>query len=247
MSEYYESYYDKLSLSLNKMNGGASFDNDNLIMHVFLGILVIVVIYAMREMNTKYEKIINNMNRQVETKIIQMPQQQIQQPEIKQSQENQSATQNIRVNLHKADEKDVQIFPPKSSLDLWREYDYRTLNDPLVAPRRRDDFNLPVLPLPTRGYPAAYKKVGMLIDKKAHDNDRYKFLLLMGRNTHPGSYVFEYYAMENDKNGSLKFDVCRRGRQELQTDDKIRINELDRTYTVVMDRILGYEYDPYLY
>jgi hypothetical protein len=252
MSGYYNSYYDTLSTSLSSMSGGASFDNENLIIYVLLGIIVIVIMYSMREVNKKYENIIDNINRPIETKIIQVPQQIQQQNQQENRQQNQqeniqkrqeSEPQNIQVNLHKG----TPSQPQKTPFELWREYDYRSLNDPLVAPRRRDDFNLPVLPLPTRGYPAAYKKVGMLVDRKAHDNDRYKFLLLMGRNTHPGSYVFEYYAMENDKNGSLKFDVCRRGRQELQSDDKVRINELDRTYTVVMDKMLGYEYDPYLY
>ncbi len=128
---------------------------------------------------------------------------------------------------------------------LLREYDYRTLNDPLVAPRRRDDYNLPVLPYPTRGYPAPYKKVGILIDKTAHDNDKYKILLLMGRNTHPNSTAYDYYAVENDKNSALKFDINKT--REMQSGDVVKIEELNKTYTVVIDKVLGYEYDPYLY
>jgi hypothetical protein len=63
-----------------------------------------------------------------------------------------------------------------------RDYDYRTLNDPLVAPRRRDDYNLPVIPYPSRGFPPPFKKVGLLIDNSSSENDKYKILLLMGRN-----------------------------------------------------------------
>lgn len=262
MSNYYNyydsnSYYDSFTPS-NNMSGGALFDNDNLIMYVLLGLIIIVVVVVMRQMNDKYEKILDNMSKPktqmiqlpVQTQNQQHPQQQLQNNEIMTQQsedQNQQMQQgSVKINIHKVD-KEVPFFPRKTAFDLWREYDYRTLNDPLVAPRRRDDFNLPVLPLPTQGYPAPYKKVGLLVDRKTHDNDRYKFLILMGRNTHPGSYHFEYYAAENDKASVLKFDVCKRGKHELQTDDKVRIGELDRTYTVVMDRILGYEYDPYLY
>lgn len=263
MTSYYN-YYDTFPSSpLNNMNGGELFDNDNLATYILLAVMVIAIIYVVREMNNRYDKLLNNISQQ-RTQLIQLPlqmpqqqtqqtqktQQNVQQEFIEQEQEqNQIEPQvsgHLKVNVHKIN-REVPFFPRKTAFDLMREYDYRTLNDPLVAPRRRDDFNLPVLPLPTRGYPAAYKKVGLLVDRKAHDNDRYKFLILMGRNTHPGSYHFEYYAAENDKAGVLKFNVSKRGKQELQTDDKVKIDELDRTYSVVIDRILGYEYDPYLY
>jgi len=128
-----------------------------------------------------------------------------------------------------------------------REYDYRTLYDPLVAPRRRDDYDLPVLPYPTRGYPNPFHKMGLLIDRHADNNDRYKILLLMGRNTYPGSRTFEYYATENLPNSGIKFNIEKRNGRELYTDDSVKIRELNnKHYRVVLDQPLGYSYDPYI-
>jgi Family of unknown function (DUF5755) len=257
MSLYNDLYYEPnyLEQALSNMGGGALSDNS---IYLLIGLLLVVIIYIVYEMNSKYNSLVTTIRDPRQLQIVashpqsyqasppeEIPQEDLQIPQEEvQTQQQQPGV--VNVNVHKL-KKEVPFFPERTPFDLWREYDYRSLNDPLVAPRRRDDFNLPVLPFPSRGYPAPYKKVGLLIDKGAHDNDRYKILLLMGRNTHPGSYVFEYYAVENDKNSALKFDVCKHGKYELQTDDKIRISELDRTYTVVMDKILGYEYDPYIY
>lgn len=131
----------------------------------------------------------------------------------------------------------------KHPMQYLREYDYRTLNDPLVAPKRRDDYNTPVLPLPTRGYPPPYKKMGLLVDNNA--NDKYKILFLMGRQKHPNSTVYDYYAVDSDNHGMVKFNINKT--RELQEDDTIQIKELDRTYKVSLDKTLGFDYDPYLY
>lgn len=138
--------------------------------------------------------------------------------------------------------KNEKIMTP---FDFMREYDYRTLNDPLVEPRRRDDYNLPVLPVPTRGFPPPFKKMGVLVNEEANDNDKFKFLLLMGRNRFPNSNVYNYYAVENDKNSALKFHIHKT--KELQSDDHVKIPELHNNYKVVLDKTLGYEYDPYIY
>jgi hypothetical protein len=148
---------------------------------------------------------------------------------------------NISVNIIKEPPPPIQQSPIINPL---REYDYRTLLDPLVAPRRRDDYNLPVLPIPTRGFPAPYKKMGLLIDKNAHTNDVYKILLLFGRNTHPNSSSYEYYAIK-DISSPIKFDIKKT--RELNTDDVVVIEQLGKPYTVILDKTLGYDYDPYLY
>lgn len=153
------------------------------------------------------------------------------------SQMVQRSPRNISINVDQTDNT-----PP---VNPYRAYDYRALYDPLVAPRRRDDYNLPVLPVPTRGFPAPFKKMGLLVDKRANNDSRYKILILMGRNTYPSSNVYDYYATEA-QNSAIKFNIEKT--RELQTDDIVRIHELNnREYTVVLDKMLGYSYDPYLY
>lgn len=203
----------------NKMVGGC--DNYSLVVSVSLVILVCVALYFAYSFYTKAPQ--TNTQPELSNQIIQ---QQNQPQELQQ----------IKVNINNAQERPINFL---------RDYDYRTLYDPLVAPRRRDDYNLPVLPLPTRGYPSAFKKMGILIDKNASNDDKYKILVLMGRNTFPNSSVYEYYVTENSKDSVLKFDIDKT--REIQTDDKIKVNELDKDYTVVLDKTLGYQYDPYLY
>jgi hypothetical protein len=227
MFPYNSDYYYDLDMS----GGGIALTNN--MTYLLCVLLVVVVFYVFYEMNNKYDIILNKL---YEPKN-QIPQQQPQQ----QQQQQGETTQKINVNLNK------DVPPPKTPFEFMREYDYRALNDPLIAPRRRDDYNLPVLPVPTRGFPAAYKKVGLLIDNTADNNDRYKILLLMGRNTHPNSTAYEYYAVDSDKNSALKFEICNRGTRELQTDDRVSVKELGRIYTVKIDQMLGYEYDPYIY
>ena len=218
----------------NLMSGGGLSENSLYLLYAILFIIVIFVVY---KINYKYDNLMYRLNRQHELQEQQFLRKKMQ--EIKEKEdENENQDKQISVNVNN------QQVPVRSPFEMMREYDYRTLNDPLVAPRRRDDYNLPVLPYPTRGLPAPYKKVGILIDKSAHNNDRYKILLLMGRNTYPSSNVFDYYALENDKNSSLKFDINKT--RELQTDDKVEIKELGKVYTVITDRMLEYSYDPYI-
>jgi hypothetical protein len=128
-----------------------------------------------------------------------------------------------------------------------RDYDYRALSDPLVPPLKRDDYNISVLPpIPTRGYPTAYKKMGLLLDPEAENTDPYKFLILVGRQKHTGSNVYDYYVTENKPDSALKFDLPN-VRKELSTDDTLRIDELGKTYNVKIDRSLGFDYNPFLY
>lgn len=134
---------------------------------------------------------------------------------------------------------------PPNPYELMRKYDYETLENPLVPPLKRDDFNIPVIPIATRGYPTAFKKMGLLVDKTADNSDKYKFLILIGRQKYPSSNWYEYYATENNVNGYVKFDLSN-VKRELFTDDVVRINELGKEYVVVLDRNLGYEYVPFL-
>lgn len=133
-----------------------------------------------------------------------------------------------------------------STLDPLREYDYRTLNDPFVPPLKRDDYNISVLPIATRGYPTGYKKIGLLIDPEAENSDKFKFMILVGRQKYPGSTQYDYFVTDNNQESVLKFDLPHL-HKELYTDDEVTIHELNKKYKVKIDRSLGFEYNPFAY
>jgi hypothetical protein len=266
MSNYY-SYdfpnigYSKFDLmSDHMMSGGAVQDNTMYLLYI---VLFLVVMYILYKMNHKCDSMLHKIgNQQRDIHMINKKYDKVAHDHDHDhnhnhdhssssghsnigGEDNANKKISINVNSNGNSGSDQNIPMSISPANIMRDYDYRALNDPLVAPRRRGDYNLPVLPLPSRGFPAPYKKVGVLIDKSTDNNDRYKILLLMGRNTYPSSTAYDYYVVENDKNSSLKFDIHKN--RELQTGDIVHVHELNKEYKVFMDRILGYEYDPYLY
>lgn len=164
---------------------------------------------------------------------------------------------NVNNNMNNGMVTDVQmpvspppvIITPQPTVPLVREYDYRTFNDPLVPPYKRSDYEPSILSAPsfaTRGYPTAFKKIGVLNDQSANNADKYKFMILMGRQTYPGSNYYDYYVIENKDESSLKFDL-KDLHKEMNDGDIITINELGKTYTLKVDRDLGFRYSPFLF
>lgn len=156
----------------------------------------------------------------------------------------------ITINVDVNSRQPITLPPPPPPLDPYapmRDFDYRALSDPLVPPLKRDDYNIPVLPLPTRGFPSSYKKMGTLVNKTADNTDPYKFLFLIGRQKYPGSDYYEYYCTEkgSEGNGALKFDLCDLKR-EVFSGDKITVKQLGTEYEVTADKTLNYEYNPYM-
>ena len=151
------------------------------------------------------------------------------------------------------------IRPPPSvavGQDLYgilRNYDYKTYNDDLTPPRKRDDYMIPAhvvdpnrFGLYTRGGPTAFKKMGMLDDPSGNPGDPYKFLTLMGRQKYYNSTQYEYYVVSTNRDENIKFDLDRYKR-ELFTDDTVIIPQLgNKTYHVTIDKNLDYEYSPYI-
>lgn len=126
-----------------------------------------------------------------------------------------------------------------------RNYDYRTFADPLVPPYKRDDYMLSYPSYPTRGFPTAFKKMGLLIDDNANNDDQYKFMILVGRQKYQNSNYYDYYVTENKNDATLKFDLTNI-HKEYMDDDKLTIPELNKTYRIKIDRNLGFEYNPYI-
>jgi hypothetical protein len=164
---------------------------------------------------------------------------------------------NIASHLQPEQATSQPVQPQKITIDVnqndvqtqsnpLRDYDYRALSDPLVPPLKRDDYNITVMPIATRGYPTGYKKIGLLINPNADNSDNYKFLILVGRQKYPGSTQYDYFVTENKPDSALKFDLPNT-HKELYTDDELYVKELDKTYKVNIDRSLGFEYNPFMY
>jgi len=225
--------YNQDYFNLDSMQGGGPVEN----MYILYIILLIIIVYFFYNMNNKYNNIILQQNEMQKTII---ESEQGHEHEHEHYIESGPNKKQIHVNVNSQPNVEPRLRNP---IEIARDYDYRALNDPLVAPLKRDDYNMPVLPIPTQGVPGSYRKMGMLIDEKAHNNDRFKVLILMGRLQHPNSYRYDYYAVESE-NSSVKFLIDRT--IELQTDDKVHIYELNKKYRVTIDPNLGYSYDPWI-
>jgi len=138
---------------------------------------------------------------------------------------------------------EAPIPPPPNPL---REYDYRTLNDPLVPPLKRNEYDGFIPTAYTRGYPSSYRKMALLIDNSAPNDDKYKFMILVGRLKYFGGNTYDYYVTEHNSESAIKFDLPNL-HKELYTDDEITISELGKTYKVQVDRNLGFDYSPFVY
>jgi hypothetical protein len=135
---------------------------------------------------------------------------------------------------------------------ILRNYDYKTYNDPLTPPYKRDDYMIPAhvidpynFGIYTRGGPTAFKKMGYLNNKNAQPGDPYKFLTLMGRQKYYNSTQYEYYIVSTNRDENIKFDLNKK--RELYSGDIVKIPELNDTeYDVNIDKNLDYDYSPYI-
>jgi len=140
-----------------------------------------------------------------------------------------------------------------NTLPILREYDYKTFDDPLTPPYKRDDYMIPAqivdpvnFGLYTRGIPPVFKKMGYLIDESASNDDKYKILNLIGRQKFYNSNIYQYYVVSNDRDNNIKFDLGKKYKNELNTGDKVKIHQLNKDYVVHIDKDLDYEYNPYV-
>lgn len=158
--------------------------------------------------------------------------------------------QNGSILINNDTEEEDYPYPPHHMVDPLRLYDERTVNDDFTPPYRRslyeDNLLHPGLyPLYTRGPPGRFRKVGMLIADGVASNDKYKFLLLMGRQKYIGR-EYEYFASSVDADQRLKFYIETRGK-EISDGDIVKIPELEGyTYRFREDQDLSPKYDPYI-
>jgi hypothetical protein len=130
-----------------------------------------------------------------------------------------------------------------------KDYDRRTIDDPLTPPFKRDDYMIPaqivrpdIYGAYTRGAPGVFKKMGYL----KNDAADYKFLTLMGRQKYMGSTQYEYYVTSTNRDDSIKFYIDNIKR-ELYDGDKVTIKQLgNQEYDVIIDKNLDLDYNPLL-
>jgi hypothetical protein len=126
----------------------------------------------------------------------------------------------------------------------------RQLNDPLSPPFKLPYYynSYPML-APTYndsnyGNYGRFRKLGTLIAQSLTATDRFKFLILIGRQKQL-SKNYEYYAITSDTNDRLKFFIDRNGR-EIYHNDIILIKELNISYEYKEDPTLSLEYEDIL-
>lgn len=147
----------------------------------------------------------------------------------------------------------MPLVPPVPPIGhMIREYDRRTLEDPLTPPFKRDDYMIPsqmirpdIYGVYTRGAPGVFKKMGYA--KTDENGADYKLLTLMGRQKYQGSTQYEYYVTSTNRDDNIKFYIDNIKR-ELYDGDKITVKQLNNTqYSVFIDKELDLEYNPLLY
>jgi len=144
----------------------------------------------------------------------------------------------------------LPVSPPPPLGKVLRDYDYRTYNDDLTPPFKRDDYMIPpqlIYPnqfgLYTKGMPGNFRKMGYLKNLDVSDN---KFLTLMGRQKYAGSTQYEYYVTSTNKDENLKF-YLNKNKRELYDGDTVSVPQLGNIqYEVIIDKNLDYEYVPYV-
>lgn len=232
------------------MRGGGHNNNLNII------ILIVVILMFL------YMYYQNNQNNQTNKNVIQTPNistpmqndktynSEKQQEEQKVKKIVKIQKQNPQLNQEIIDPEIIvpEIYP------ILREYDYRTLSDPLTPPYKRDDDMIPanviapdLFGIYTQGGPLPFIKVGKLVDNKAKNDEPYKFLILFGRRRYSGSNLYDYYATTTNRDDYLKFDLdCKNVRYELYTGNHVFIPELKKKYEVIIDRQMDFTYTPYM-
>lgn len=133
-----------------------------------------------------------------------------------------------------------------------KEYDYRTLEDPLTPPFKRDDYMVPVqmvrpdlYGIYTSGAPGTFRKMGYL--KSTSPNGNYNYLNLIGRPKYNGSSVYEYYVTSTNRDDSIKF-YLHKYKKELYDGDTVKVPQIgSEEFEVIIDKDLNLEYNPLLF
>jgi len=227
----------KKLFNIRNMKGGDKYIKYNDIILIILFLIILLFIYIYYHNNKPIDKPTD--------KPIDKP--------IDKPTDKQTIKKIIKVKTELNPELNPEEIVPKI-YPVLREYDYRTLSDPLTPPYKRDDDMIPanviapdLFGIYTQGGPLPFIKVGKLIDNKARNDDPYKFLILFGRRRYSGSNLYDYYATTTNRDDYLKFDLDYKNvRRELYTGNHVFIPELKKKYEVIIDRQMDFTYTPYM-
>ncbi len=168
--------------------------------------------------------------------------------------------QNIHVNVNN-DDQSFGGYPvpgglpvggyPSPPIDPLRKFDYDAMYDEFTPPFRRSYYDLynyamspGLYPTYTRGPPGRFRKIGMLIGQDVSHDDKYKFLLLIGREKYPGR-DYEYYVTMTNNHDKMKIYIDTKGK-EITDGDIVIIPEMQGyKYMFKEDKDLSPRYDPY--
>ena len=117
------------------------------------------------------------------------------------------------------------------------------LDDPLTPPFRLPYYYSNYPHIKPEGNPrlGRFRKLGTLIAQSLQANDRFKILILIGRQKHY-SRNYEYYAISSDTNDRIKFFIDKNGK-EIYHNDTVLIKELNIIYEFKEDPSFSFDYD----
>ena len=146
----------------------------------------------------------------------------------------------------------VPTIPPPTIGQVIKDYDYRTLEDPLTPPFKRDDYMVPaqmvrpdMFGLYTSGAPGTFRKMGYL--KSTGPHNEYKYLTLIGRPKYNGSSIYEYYVTSTNKDDTIKF-YLHKNKKELYDGDHVKVPQIgSEEFEVIIDKDLNLEYNPLIF
>ena len=165
---------------------------------------------------------------------------------------------NINVNVNNDDASFGGYPPPMMGgpgpvppVDPLRKFDYDAMYDEFTPPFRRSYYDLynymlgpGLYPSYTRGPPGRFRKIGTLMAQDVGYDDKFKFLLLIGREKYPGR-EYEYYVTMPNTHDKLKIYIDTRGKEILDGDTVIVPEMQGYKYIFREDKDLSPKYDPY--
>ena len=147
----------------------------------------------------------------------------------------------------------VSTTNPVPPINPIIEFDRRKLLDPFIDPSTRPPTSQVPTPeiasitnIATQNIYDSYHRVGLLIEENKSENstnDDNSILELMGRLLYHNFY--QYFTSITMGNKVIKIDIKRENGQEFFNGDKVFIPELNRHYTVKVDKRDMIYYNPY--
>jgi hypothetical protein len=138
----------------------------------------------------------------------------------------------------------------EQTMDPIKIYDYKKIYDPLENPTKRPEKYIigdigirKYLNIATQGYPDNFHLIGTITNDDTSDNFN-RVLKLFGRQKYPKSNEYEYYVMINMGNDNIKVNLS--NKKELYDDDVVKIDELNKEYTVKLYKQDELIYNPFV-